>query len=526
MKTLFFVCLCSSVLSLYAQYAPPPVDHAASIGSTISAKEISRHLHVLASAAFEGRETGTSGNTKAAQYIADQFKAAGIPPLESQDGYFQQVAFSNVSLQEASLTINGTAYAHLKDFIIPAESMPGDELMFEGNEVTFLGYGIDDPAYTDYHGKTFAGKAILIYKGEPVDKNGKSWITGNTQLSKWSEDLGAKLRTAAKHQVAMVFVIEDQFRAKVSEQRMFVLGGQTMMGIPEMKNSDYAPHVLISSNSAGALMGSKSEKVIKTRDKIRAKGKPKAVKIPIETKVVGQRSVVSTPGVNVLGYIEGTDPVLKDQVIVVSAHYDHLGKRGDDIYYGADDNASGTSGVIAIARALAEAKRQGLGPRRSVLCLLVTGEEKGLLGSEYYAEFPVFPLKNTVANVNIDMIGRVDTKHTDPNYTYVIGSDRLSSELHQINEDVNAKYTQLELDYTYNAENDPNRFYYRSDHYNFAKNGIPVIFYFSGVHEDYHRPTDTVDKIMFDKAALIAQLAFHTTWELANRATRITVDRS
>ena len=156
--------------------------------------------------------------------------------------------------------------------------------------------------------------------------------------------------------------------------------------------------------------------------------------------------------------------------------------------------------------------------------MLMTGEEKGLLGSQYYVEHPIFSLEQTVADVNIDMIGRVDEQHADSNYTYVIGADRLSTELHDINEAVNSKYTKLFLDYTFNMDSDPNRFYYRSDHYNFAKNNIPVIFYFSGVHADYHRPSDTPDKIMYEKAETIARLAFHTTWELANRDERIKVN--
>lgn len=526
MKILFIAILCSLMISAQAQYSPPAVDQAASIASTITSDKLSEYLHVLASAEFEGRETGTPGNARAAEYIAKQLATAGIAPVPSLDSYFQEVAFSNVSLRDASLMIDGNLYAQLKEFIVSTAMMPADNISFEGNEVVFLGYGIDDPAYSDYKGKTLIGKAILIYKGEPVDANGKSWITGTTQLSDWSADLQKKLRAAAQHQVALVYVVEDQFRAKVSEERMSMLGGRTVMGVPEFTTTDYAPHVLLSSTSASTLMGKKSEKVIKTRDKIRASGKPKSLKIAVETKFLAERFVESTPGVNVLGYVEGIDPELKDELIVISAHYDHLGKRGDDIFHGADDNASGTSGVLSIAGAFAEAKRQGVGPRRSVLCLFVTGEEKGLLGSEYYSEFPVFPLENTVANVNIDMIGRVDEDHPDPHYTYVIGSDRLSSTLHEINEAVNEKYTQLQLDYKYNAPNDPNRFYYRSDHYNFAKHGIPAIFYFSGVHEDYHRPTDTVDKIMFDKAASIARLAFHTAWELANRQERIKVDRS
>ena len=156
----------------------------------------------------------------------------------------------------------------------------------------------------------------------------------------------------------------------------------------------------------------------------------------------------------------------------------------------------------------------------------LTGEEKGLLGSEYYVNHPIFPLENTIVDVNVDMIGRVDEAHEDnPKYIYVIGADRLSSELHEINEAANRTYTHLELDYTFNAEDDPNRYYYRSDHYNFAELGIPAIFYFSGVHDDYHKITDTVEKIQFDKMEIIARLVFHTSWTLANRDKRIVVDK-
>ena len=210
---------------------------------------------------------------------------------------------------------------------------------------------------------------------------------------------------------------------------------------------------------------------------------------------------------------------------MITAHFDHLGKHGDDIFNGANDNGSGTSTVLDIAQAFALAKQKGVGPRRSVLCMLVTGEEKGLLGSEYYAENPVFPLENTVVNVNVDMVGRVDKKHEgNPDYIYVIGSDRLSTDLHRINEEANARTMKLELDYTYNAKDDPNRYYQRSDHYNFAERGVPAIFYFNGSHEDYHRPSDTIEKIDFEAMAKIGKLVFYTSWELANRDERIRVD--
>ena len=228
-------------------------------------------------------------------------------------------------------------------------------------------------------------------------------------------------------------------------------------------------------------------------------------------------------GENVLGYIEGGD--LKNELIVITAHYDHLGKHDSLVFNGADDDGSGTVAALEIAEAFILAKKAGKGPRRSVLIMPVSGEEKGLLGSKYYTDNPIFPLKNTVANLNIDMIGRLDDWHDTANYVYLIGADRLSQELHDISERVNKEYIGLNLDYKFNEEDDPNRYYYRSDHYNFAKNNIPVIFYFNGVHEDYHKVSDTVEKIDFQKIETITRLVFLTAWELANRDERIVVDK-
>ena len=239
-------------------------------------------------------------------------------------------------------------------------------------------------------------------------------------------------------------------------------------------------------------------------------------------KLLGQKKKIK--GENVLGYIEGTD--LKDELIVVTAHYDHLGKHDSLIFNGADDDASGTAAAMEIAEAFILAKKEGSGPRRSVLIMAVSGEEKGLLGSKYYTDHPIYPLEKTVANFNIDMIGRIGDFHTHSNYVYLIGSDMLSTELHDISEAVNKEYIGLDLDYTFNKEDDPNRYYYRSDHYNFAKNNIPVIFYFNGIHEDYHKPTDTIEKIDFDKIKKITRLIFLTAWEVANKDTRLVVDKS
>ena len=228
---------------------------------------------------------------------------------------------------------------------------------------------------------------------------------------------------------------------------------------------------------------------------------------------------------NVVAFIEGSEK--PDEILVLSAHYDHIGMREDGtIYNGADDDGSGTIAILEMAEAFQQAVKDGNGPKRSILFLHVTGEEVGLYGSRYYTENPIFPLENTVADLNTDMIGRIDPdKKDNPNYIYLIGSDKLSQELHNLSEEINEKYTNLELDYKYNDENDPNRFYYRSDHYNFAKNNIPIIFYFNGTHEDYHKPTDTPDKIEYELMAKRAQLIFQTAWEVANRDKRITADK-
>lgn len=227
---------------------------------------------------------------------------------------------------------------------------------------------------------------------------------------------------------------------------------------------------------------------------------------------------------NIWAFIEGTEK--PDEIVVISAHYDHVGVKDGQVYNGADDDGSGTVALLEIGQAFQKAKKDGNGPKRSVLILHVTGEEHGLHGSRYYSENPLFPIAKTVADVNIDMIGRRDEPHKSTNnYIYVIGADRLSSDLDRIVREQNDKFTKIDLDFKFNDRNDPNRFYNRSDHYNFAKNGIPSVFFFSGVHEDYHKPGDDVEKIEFDALTRRARLAFVTAWEIANRQDRLVVDK-
>ena len=228
--------------------------------------------------------------------------------------------------------------------------------------------------------------------------------------------------------------------------------------------------------------------------------------------------------INVASIIEGS--LYPNEYIVITAHLDHVGVEGEDIFNGADDDGSGSMALLEIAQAFKMASLDGHGPKRSIVILHVSAEEKGLLGSEYYTDNPLYPLEDTITNLNVDMIGRTDpTRDSDnDNYIYLIGTDRLSSMLHETSERVNKNTVDLELDYRFNAWDDPNRFYERSDHYNFAKNNIPVIFYFSGTHEDYHGPGDTPDKIRYDLLTKRTKLIFHTAWEIANMDDKIVVD--
>lgn len=503
-------------------------DAAVEFADMITTADLKLHLSKLASNEFEGRETGTEGQKKAANYIAKYFDGLNLPKIGTDQSYFQEIGFISETWNKVNFKVNDTEFKNLWDYYAFPSTNPV-KVNQHFDEIIFLGYGIEDENYNDYKNDIgdVNNKAIIIYDGEPTDKEGNFIVSGTKSPSNWSLDWRAKIKLAKEKGVAHVFIIDRNFKENVVNARKIILNRSLEFGKSEMAESNFASNTFITSKLAEQIIGNDLKSFLKSRDKIEKKGKSDALILKGKNIVVEyDKQVRSIVGENVLGYLEGSDPILKDEVVVVSAHYDHLGKRGDDIYYGADDNGSGTSTVLEVCQSFVEAKKSGAGPKRSILFLLVSGEEKGLLGSEYYSEHPIFPIEKTVANVNVDMVGRIDKKHEgNPEYIYVIGADRLSSELHNINEQVNSVYTNLELDYTYNSEDDPNRYYYRSDHYNFAKKGIPAIFYFNGTHEDYHRITDTIDKIQFDKMAKIGKLVFYTTWELANRKERIVVDK-
>jgi len=488
----------------------------------INPKAAEEHLSILASAEFEGRGTGEPGGEKAAAYIAEEFKKLGLtPPVNGS--YFQPVKLVRTRFDVRDFTIAGQSFTNGEDFYFVGS---GPETKVNAKEVVFIGYGISEGSYDDLKGIDIKGKVVLVLsEGEPKDAQGNSLITGTENPSEWVTSRTKRLQNITAKAPKLILAVSTS--VKESLERFGNRLVQPRIALEEGANPpavNTTPVANIGTEMADLLLVKAKTSIGELTRKIDQTQKPQSK--TYKARLQATFGAVTEPFTsdNVLGYLEGTD--LKDQLLVITAHYDHEGNQNGTIFFGADDNGSGTTGVLTLARAFAKAKADGRGPRRSILFMTVTAEEKGLLGSNYYSRNPVFPLENTVVNLNMDMIGRIDDKHLRGNHNYVhaIGSDKLSSELKTINENANADYTHMELDYMYDDPKDPMRIYYRSDQYNFAKHGIPVIFYFSGLHPHYHTPEDTVDKINFEMLAKRARLAFHTAWEVANRDKRLVVD--
>jgi len=492
--------------------------------NTITAQELREHLLVISSDEFNGREAGTEGQKKAAEYIKEYFQGLGIPPLDEtktsapiKDGYFQEFLLQVTNASNSELTINDSKSQFGEDFFFldaPSESITNIK------EISFVGFGLSNSGFNEMPTDLVKDKYVMLIDGLPENKKGEVVESDERFVGSFFDRVKARKEDLSEKGVSGALVVLHDIEKKAKAFSFFLKGGRTTLYSEDKKN---IPIIFISEEIADQILEENSTTLAKLEKKIIKKGVP----IVFETSTNIQLDLgsgIKTPtSENILGFVEGTD--LKDEIVVITAHFDHVGASKGDIYNGADDDGSGTVTLLELAEAFTQAKKDGYGPRRSMLFMPVSAEEKGLLGSRYYTDNPVFPLENTVVDLNIDMIGRHDTAHNDQlDYVYIIGSNRLSTELHNISENANSTYTNLHLDYTYNEPDDPNKFYYRSDHYNFAKNNIPVIFYFSGVHEDYHKPTDTIEKIEFDNLEKRARLIFYTAWELANRDERIQVD--
>lgn len=494
-RSILALFLFSSLLAGAQKKNTPPF-----FAKTITADDMKKHLYVIASAEMEGRDTPSPGLEKAAGYIENHFKSLGLLP-GNKDSYRQRFPLYKDSMVSTALVINGTAYEAAKDFAPNVQFNHTADLRF--SEIVFVGYGIVDGALDAYKDVDVAGKAVLLVDGAPEGFKPSGQGFGS------SANVFTKIGRAQQKGAAAVLVVSSNFpRKQMTPAPRYVLDG-------------YAPSILpqvftISAGLAEQIMGAEGKGIIeklKTQSLV-----SKTYKADIDLNYKKGTSIAYAS--NVIGLLEGTDK--KDEYVLLTAHYDHVGKRNDTtIYYGADDDGSGTTAILELAEAFAKAKAAGKGPRRSIVFMTVSGEEKGLWGSEYYANHPIFPLDKTSVDLNIDMIGRIGKEYLkdkdSTNYVYVIGDDKLSTDLAPITDLVNSKNTKLKLDRKYNDPNDKNRFYYRSDHYNFAEKGVPVIFYFNGVHADYHKPTDTPDKINYKLMAKRGQLVFYTAWEMANR---------
>jgi len=478
---------------------------------TITIEDLRGRLEVLAADSMEGRETGRAGQKKAAAYISEQLESFGIAPLKGTDGYYQPYTINVTYPDTVMLMIGADTFRLLEDIYY----FNLQDMQLQTDELLYLGYGIHSAKYSDYEGADVRGKVLLVSGGEPM-RGDIALVSGAAGTTEWTSDWRKKIMEAEQRGAKALLVIDSNFSTSVVQLGRYIK--RPTMDVSGKMESSTMPVLFISSELADRMLlkGRVKKGHASLESAIIKKGRTVEKELHVNMTLHVKRNKEKLQAENVLGYMEGSD--LKEELVVVSCHYDHLGMKDGEIFNGADDDGSGTTALLEMAQAFALAKQQGQGPRRSILFIAFSGEEKGLLGSEYYANNPVFPLAKTMVNLNIDMIGRIDKRHApDSNYVYLIGADKISQDLHDLSERTNATYTQLELDYTYNDERDPNRFYYRSDHYNFAKNGVPVIFYFTGVHDDYHKPTDTVEKIQFVKMKRIVDLIFHTAWELANR---------
>ena len=420
----------------------------------IDSNRIRKHVEVLANDSLEGRNTGELGQKKAAKYLAQEFRKLALDSLST--GYYQTFYLSK-KIEKGSLIINKTKLKYTSDF----------GSLNEVSLVQLKTSGVKHYSYSDFVSLRINNQhTVLISVDSPqeIDMN----LVKNSGIK-------------------VVFFLLTNFDSK-----------------PFVKNTDKVFTAAEQKQHIFYVNASKISK-LKTRNK---------VYLDIDFKGKNRSSTTE----NVIAFIPGSDSLLKKEFVVISAHYDHLGvnKKGE-VYNGADDNASGTATLLELARVFKDAHLKGQQPKRSILFICFTGEEHGLLGSEFYSKNPLVPLEKTVADLNIDMIGHKDSiKEKQQFSVYVIGSDKISLDFHNIHEAVAKKHNKLKLDYTYNDPLNRERLYYRSDHYNFAKNGIPSIFYFGGFHEHYHQVTDDIQYLNFSKIETIAELVFLTAWTLAN----------
>lgn len=463
----------------------------------ITAAGVRQRIAFLASDELRGRDTPSPELDRAAQYIEQEFRSFGLRPGGEQGGFQQRYALQRRALNTgaARLDLGG------------------------GSGAEKLVHGTDFAAFAGVPASVRAPVALVAGAIAP----GMAELKGRVALVRlpgadYTRDVARSLnqqRAAAQAAGAagVIFVLDAGFPARTLAVTAEQNGRPRGVALGELTD---IPAFLLSHEAAQRI--SKRNGVDLTRA-LESKGAGAGTVVP--SSGAGLTAEASAPvqvledlrAPNVVGILPGSDPALRDTYVVFSAHFDHVGvgrpdASGDSIYNGADDNASGTTGLLEVARAFASLPQA---PARSLVFLAVSGEEKGLLGSQYYSDHPTVPLEKIVANINVDMIGR-----NAADSIVVIGQEY--STLGPLVQDVAAAHPELGLTVAQDIWPEE-RFFFRSDHYNFARKDIPALFFFAGVHEDYHRPSDQVEKIDTDKAARVARLIFYTAYEIANRTT-------
>ncbi|HTX18699.1 MAG TPA: M28 family peptidase [Bacteroidota bacterium] len=518
------------LLSVKPAQASDPTSPGLEGANLITSGRLRAQLTLIASDEFEGRETGFRGQKLAALYVAQQFEQMGLVPMGDNGSYYQYYPLLHLTVDTSSTLETSTPSGRIRwtDFGTDYFSyFSGNDTSITG-EIEFVGYGINSKTlhYSEYDStRDYKGKIVLALHGTPGDDD-------STSIFFQHKDAGnatAKRFYAQWSGAAAVLVVEetaDRTMAEAYEEQRDELT-RGLVTIPQRVRSQI-PLFSISRKVADALLASSGTTVGGLQREIDSTHHTKSFPLPGTTATLTVKTIRDQiMSSNVIGLLPGNDSLLKNQVVVFSAHHDHLGKNTitGEVYNGADDDGSGTAAILEIAHAFTSMPQR---PKRSILFLSVSGEEKGLLGSLYYTEHPTIPLEQTVTDLNTDMIGRRDPEHElnhDTDYVYVIGSDKLSSQLDSINRAANDESVRLHLDYTFDDESDPHQFYRRSDHYNFAKKDVPIIFYFDGEHPDYHRPSDKVEKIDFDIYLKRARLIFFTGWKIANAPHRPMLNR-
>jgi hypothetical protein len=511
-------------LTFTAAGLPPNLPPVPNTVDSITPTELRMHLEFLASDELGGRYTLSPGLPIAARYLAAHLEAYGFRGAGDHGGFLQTFEVISAKPNAADTTLSVTVGDHTANYAF-GDFYPSGSVSTANAQgaIVFAGSGISSPSqkHDDYAGLDVKGKIVLIVSGTPAGVD-SSRLGANEQGEGAARAHGAVGVLQVPSPRLMDFMRSGSFRQRFAGRETVRLAADADGKIPVLNlGPDLAEKLL-------SLAGLNLKTVADATSKKQALESRTLPGASARIAVFVQQTRTTTQ--NVVGILEGSDPQLRNEYVVFSAHYDHLQTSPEgQIYHGADDDGSGTTAVLTIARAMSLNR-----PKRSVLVIFHAGEELGLLGSEYNTDYaPVIPLDKLVVDLNIDMIGRskppgddnmLDEHLSDANTVYLVGSNRVSQELHQISEETNGQFQRMNLDYYYNDPGNPERIYCRSDHWNYAKHGVPIIFYFDGVHADYHRPTDTVDKIDFTKMTEITRLVFETGWRIANLDHRLTKD--